>query len=71
MQPKKSPAELAVALFCHGMRIASSCDIHQDGRPLIGRRAGLGSGLELIIPGERKHIWVSVVDVIETALAAK
>jgi solute carrier family 13 (sodium-dependent dicarboxylate transporter), member 2/3/5 len=51
------PIELEIELFCRGMRIAA--DI-QKGRRISRTRAGLGSGLEIIIPATPKPIWVNV-----------
>lgn len=55
-----NPAELEVDLFCKGIRIDPSCTIDQDGRLFSRTRAGLGSGLELVIPGDLKDIWMNV-----------
>jgi hypothetical protein len=57
--PKLTPAELAVSLFCQGLRLDSSCRTESDARPLSPRRAGLGSGIELVIPGAGKDIWIN------------
>ncbi len=53
------PVELEIELFCYGMRIDPSCDIG-DGRRISRTRAGLGSGLEIVIPATPKPIWVNV-----------
>ena len=55
-----SPVELEIELFCRGMRIDASCDPSEDGRRISRTRAGLGSGLELLLPAPRKPIWVNV-----------
>ncbi len=55
-----NPCELEIDLFCLGMRIAPSCTIDGDARPIVRTRAGLGSGLELVIPGPLKNVWVNV-----------
>ena len=59
-----SAVELEIELFCRGIRIDESCSIDEDGRRISRTRAGLGSGLELVIPagsrGARKDIWVNV-----------
>ena len=55
-----SPVELEIELFCRGVRIDRSCEIEHDGRRISRTRAGLGSGLELVLPGGRKPIWVNV-----------
>jgi hypothetical protein len=49
------PVELEIELFCRGMRIDSSA-----GRRITRTRAGLGSGLEIVIPASPKDIWVNV-----------
>ena len=49
------PVELEIELFCRGMRL-SDIDAHQISRT----RAGLGSGIELILDAEPKPIWVNV-----------
>ena len=55
-----NPCELEIDLFCKGMRVDSSCTLEADGRPILRTRAGLGSGLEIIIPGPLKDVWVNV-----------
>ena len=55
-----SPVELEIELFCRGVRIDRSCEIEHDGRRISRTRAGLGSGLELVLPAGRKPIWVNV-----------
>ncbi|HEX7678205.1 MAG TPA: radical SAM protein [Thermoanaerobaculia bacterium] len=51
--------ELEIELFCRGMVIGDSCRTN-DGRRISRTRAGLGSGLEIVIPGRPKDIWVNV-----------
>jgi uncharacterized radical SAM superfamily protein len=53
-----NPCELEIDLFCKGLRIdpEAAARIELSGRT----RAGLGSGLELILPGTFKDIWVNV-----------
>jgi len=63
------PVELEIELFCRGLRVDPSCDVDTDGRRIARTRAGLGSGLELVLPSPRKKIWVNV-PVVE-AFAAK
>jgi hypothetical protein len=56
-----NPCELEIALFCHGLRIAEDASLGNS-RSIARTRAGLGSGLELTIPGDRRHkpaIWVN------------
>ncbi|MCA9412365.1 MAG: radical SAM protein [Candidatus Omnitrophica bacterium] len=53
-----TPAFLKLDLYCKGIRIAPDCfpeDHH--GRPITRTRAGLGSGLELVLPGD---LWTNV-----------
>jgi sodium-dependent dicarboxylate transporter 2/3/5 len=54
------PVEIEIELFCRGMRIDSSCHTDDDGRRISRTRAGLGSGLEIVIPARPKDIWVNV-----------
>ena len=56
-----SPVELEIELFCRGMRIDPSCEEGEEhGRRIARTRAGLGSGLELVLPAPGKPIWVNV-----------
>jgi hypothetical protein len=50
------PVELEIELFCRGMRLDESCFSERVNRT----RAGLGSGLEIVIPAAPKPIWVNV-----------
>jgi hypothetical protein len=52
--------ELEIDLQCLGLRVDPSCTLEKDARSFSRTRAGLGSGLELVIPGDRKAIWVNV-----------
>lgn len=55
---RQTPALLKLDLYCRGMRILSSCDDPADtGRGVLRTRAGLGSGLEVILPGD---LWTNV-----------
>jgi len=58
--PPLNPCELEIDLFCRGVRIDPSCALLEDGRGIARTRAGLGSGLELTIPGRLKDVWVNV-----------
>ena len=60
MATKLNPCELEIDLFCKGISINESCTLEQDARLFSRTRAGLGSGLELIIPGDLKDIWMNV-----------
>ncbi|MCL4821522.1 MAG: radical SAM protein [Vicinamibacteria bacterium] len=47
-----NPALLKLDLFCKGLRVDDSCLVEEDGgRKILRTRAGLGSGLELVLPG--------------------
>ena len=67
MAPRLSPVELEIELFCRGLRMDESCEVGEDGRRISRTRAGLGSGLEIVLPGPRKPIWVNVPVVEEFA----
>ena len=54
------PVELEIELFCRGMRIHPSCQTDGDARRISRTRAGLGSGLEIVIPAMPKPMWVNV-----------
>ncbi len=56
---KLNSCELEIDLFCKGARIDPS--VPDKELPAFHRtRAGLGSGLELVLPGPLKDIWVNV-----------
>jgi hypothetical protein len=57
-----NPCELEIDLFCKGVRVDPSGELalKEKGRPVLRTRAGLGSGLEMVIPGPLKDIWVNV-----------
>ena len=54
-----NPAELKIDLLCSGIRIDDMGSVADAGRPLVRTRAGLGSGLEMILPGSRRDVWVN------------
>jgi len=55
---RTNPALLKLDLYCKGARLDDSCFIEADGgRQILRTRAGLGSGLELILPG---GLWTNV-----------
>lgn len=54
-----NPAELKIDLLCRGVLVHPTCQISEEGRPLVHTRAGLGSGLEIILPGEHGDLWVN------------
>ena len=56
--PPDNPAYLKLDLYCRGLRLDDSCYVEADGgRKIVRTRAGLGSGLELILPG---GLWTNV-----------
>jgi hypothetical protein len=55
-----NPCELEIELFCRGLKIDASCTLEEDARGFRRTRAGLGSGLELVIPGDLKDVWCNV-----------
>jgi hypothetical protein len=55
-----NPCELEIDLFCKGVSIDASCALSEDGRFFSRTRAGLGSGLELVIPAPGKDLWLNV-----------
>jgi len=55
---RTSSAYLKLDLYCRGLRLDDSCFVEADGgRKILRTRAGLGSGLELILPG---GLWTNV-----------
>ena len=55
---RKNHALLKLDLYCKGMRLDESCLVEEDGgRKILRTRAGLGSGLELLLPG---GLWTNV-----------
>src|SRR6185503_6986764 len=55
---RTNPGLLKLDLYCRGARLDDSCFIEGDGgRRVLRTRAGLGSGLELILPG---GLWTNV-----------
>jgi len=55
---RSNPALLKLDLYCKGARLDDSCFIEADGgRKVMRTRAGLGSGLEVILPG---GLWTNV-----------
>jgi uncharacterized radical SAM superfamily protein len=55
---RRNPALLKLDLYCKGARLDPSCHVEEDGgRKILRTRAGLGSGLELILPG---GLWTNV-----------
>lgn len=55
-----SAVELEIELFCRGIRVRLEDLQGEDARRIARTRAGLGSGLELVIPNRKKKIWVNV-----------
>jgi len=53
-----NPGLLKLALYCEGMRLSvSAMENLKEGRQLMRTRAGLGSGLELVLP---HNLWTNV-----------
>lgn len=70
-----NPGELQIELFCRGLRLDASCAVADgsradevESRPIKRTRAGLGSGLELVIPGAPRDVWLNV-PVVEAFVA--
>lgn len=56
--PRKNPALLKLDLYCSGARVDDSLLVEEHGgRKIMRTRAGLGSGLELVLPG---GLWTNV-----------
>lgn len=54
----RNPSLLKLALYCKGLRIPEQTwQLLEQGRGIMRTRAGLGSGLELILPG---NYWTNV-----------
>lgn len=56
-----NPAYLKLDLYCKGLRIDESCALGEDAREIIRNRAGLGSGLEVVI-GQDMYTNIPVVE---------
>jgi hypothetical protein len=55
---RKNPALLKLDLYCKGIRIDESCLVEESGgRKIMRTRAGLGSGLEAVLPG---GLWTNI-----------
>ncbi len=55
---RHNPGLLKLDLYCRGIRLDDSCLIEQDGgRKILRTRAGLGSGLEAILP---TGLWTNI-----------
>ncbi len=55
---RSNPSLLKLDLYCKGIQLDDSCLVTDDGgRPILRTRAGLGSGLEAILPG---GLWTNV-----------
>ncbi len=55
-----NPVELEVELFCRGLLVDASARAAVEARRVARTRAGLGSGVELVIPRGRDQIWMNV-----------
>lgn len=57
-QLRSNPALLKLDLYCKGARIGDTAYVEEDGgRKILRTRAGLGSGLEVILPG---GLWTNI-----------
>ena len=55
---RRNPALLKLDLYCKGIRLDESCTVEESGgRKILRTRAGLGSGLEAILPG---GLWTNI-----------
>lgn len=55
---RTNPALLKLDLYCQGARLDDSCLVEDaGGRPILRTRAGLGSGLEAVLPGD---LWTNI-----------
>lgn len=55
---RKNPSLLKLDLYCRGVRLDDSCLVEEDGgRKILRTRAGLGSGIELLLPS---GLWTNV-----------
>ena len=55
---RRNPGLLKLELYCRGIRLDDSCTLSEDGgRSILRTRAGLGSGIELLLPG---GLWTNV-----------
>ncbi len=54
---RNNPALLKLDLYCKGIRIDDSYFVAESGRKILRTRAGLGSGLELVLP---HGLWTNV-----------
>jgi hypothetical protein len=57
LDPAVNPGYLKLDLYCRGLRLHASLSQDERMRPLMRTRAGLGSGLELILPA---GLWTNV-----------
>ena len=55
-----NPAELKIELLCRGALLDSGCRMEDMGRPIQKLPHDPGSGLEVILPGEMRDLWVNV-----------
>ncbi|MGQ0613370.1 MAG: radical SAM protein [Planctomycetaceae bacterium] len=60
MSGARNACDLEIELFCRGVRIDPSCRLEEEARTIARTRAGLGSGLELVLPAPGKDLWVNV-----------
>lgn len=53
---KINPGRLKLELLCHGVEIDESIHVDEEARKIVRTRAGLGSGIEMILPDD---LWVN------------
>ena len=61
MRAPLNACELEIDLFCRGLRIPPHVSL-EGARGISRTRAGLGSGLEIIIPAHswvKRHVWMN------------
>jgi len=59
---RPDPCSVAIDLFCRGLAVDGSCDLEHDARGLSRTRAGLGSGLDLVLEGApplHRPVWLN------------
>jgi hypothetical protein len=54
-----NPAELKIDLLCRGVQVEPGCRLEGVARPLGSEWTELASGLEMILPGESRDVWVN------------
>jgi len=55
-----NPAELKIDLLCNGLKTDLPPELEEESFPLSGSIAGLGSGMEMVLPSDPRDVWVNV-----------